>query len=105
MTGAIWYGVGVQQLPISKETPVLPYSATSDDAFPPATSLPLQAAFDGGRLTSDGGLPWLAQADTALGLCALIAACIPERRKRPGQHALDTLVRQRIFRLRLRGPG
>src|ERR687885_849682 len=82
-----------------KETPVMPYSATSDYAFPTATALPLQAAFDGGRLTSDGGLPWLAQADTALGLCALIAACSPEWRKRPGQHALDTLVRQRIFQI------
>src|ERR687884_512852 len=46
-----------------KETPVMPYSATSDYAFLTATSLPLQAAFDGGRLTSDGGLPWLAEAD------------------------------------------
>jgi hypothetical protein len=26
--------------------------------------MPLLAAFDGGRLTSDGGLPWLAEADT-----------------------------------------
>jgi hypothetical protein len=59
----------------------------------------LHAAFDGGRLTSDGGLPWLAQADTALGLCALIAACVPEWRKRPGQHARDTLVRQRILQI------
>ncbi len=75
------------------------YSATSGYAFPTPTSLPLQAAFDGGRLTSDGGLPWLAQADTALGLCALIASCVPEWRKRTGQHALDTLVRQRVFQI------
>jgi hypothetical protein len=59
----------------------------------------LQAAFDGGRLTSDGGLPWLAQADTALGLCALIASYVPEWRTRTGQHALETLVRQRIFQI------
>ena len=36
-------------------------SATPGYTFPTPTPLPLQAAFDGGRLTSDGGLPWLAQ--------------------------------------------
>ncbi len=75
------------------------HSATSGFTFPTPTSLPLQAAFDGGRLTSDGGLPWLAEADTALGLCALIAACVPEWRKRTSQHSLETLVRQRIFQI------
>jgi hypothetical protein len=66
-------------------------------AFATPTPLPLQAAFDGGRLTSDGGLPWLAEADTALGLCALITSFVPEWRKRTGQHSLETLVRQRVF--------
>ncbi len=78
---------------------MLHYSATSGYTFPTPTALPLQAAFDGGRLTSDGGLPWLAQADTALGLCALIASFVPEWRKRTGQHSLETLVRQRIFQI------
>jgi hypothetical protein len=59
----------------------------------------LQAAFDGGRLTSDGGLPWLAEADNALGLCALIARFVPEWRTRTGQHSLETLVRQRVFQI------
>jgi hypothetical protein len=74
-------------------------SATSGYTFATATPLPLQAAFDGGRLTSDGGLPWLAEAETALGLSALVAAYVPEWRKRTGQHALETLVRQRIFQI------
>ena len=74
-------------------------SATADYTVANATPLPLRAAFDGGRLTSDGGLPWLAEADSALGLCALIASCVPEWRKRPGQHALETLVRQRVFQI------
>ena len=43
-------------------------SATSRYPFATPTALPLEAAFDGGRLTSDGGLPWLAEADAALGL-------------------------------------
>src|SRR5918912_1745896 len=81
------------------ETPAMRNSATSGATFPTSTALPLQAAFDGGRLTSDGGLPWLAEADNALGLCALIAAFVPEWRTRRGQHALDTLVRQRVFQI------
>src|ERR671939_1524428 len=83
----------------TKETPAMPNSATTGFMFPTPTALPLQAAFDGGRLTSDGGLPWLAQADAALGLCALIAAFVPEWRTRSGQHSLETLVRQRIFQI------
>jgi hypothetical protein len=73
--------------------------ATPSYAFATPTALPLQVAFDGGRLTSDGGLPWLAEADTALGLCTLIAAFVPEWRKRTGQHTLETLVRQRVFQI------
>ncbi|MDQ5853131.1 MAG: transposase, partial [Chloroflexota bacterium] len=73
--------------------------ATPSYAFATPTLLPVQAAFDGGRLTSDSGLPWLAEADQALGLCALIAAFVPEWRKRTGQHSLETLVRQRVFQI------
>ena len=83
----------------SQETPVLPDCATSSYAFATTTALPLHAAFDGGRVTSDGGLPWLAEADTALGLCARIARFVPEWRTRTGQHALETLVRQRVFQI------
>ena len=77
---------------------MLTNSATPTYSFA-TTPLPLQAAFDGGRLTSDGGLPWLDQADSATGLCALIASFVPEWRTRRGQHALETLVRQRIFQI------
>jgi Transposase DDE domain group 1 len=74
-------------------------SATRPYQFPTPTGMPLEAAFDAGRLTSDGGLPWLAQADQALGLCAALAACIPEWRRGPVRHALETLVRQRIYQI------
>src|SRR3712207_7519154 len=83
----------------NQATPVSLDCATPLFAFATPTALPLQAAFDGGRLTSDGGLPWLAEADTALGLCALIASFVPEWRKRTGQHTLETLVRQRVFQI------
>src|ERR671933_709307 len=83
----------------NQETPVLLDCATLSDAFATPTALPLQAAFDGGRLTSDGGLPWLAEADAALGVCAAFAALVPEWRRGRVRHSLETLVRQRVFQL------
>jgi hypothetical protein len=68
-------------------------------AFRTRAGVPLVAAFDGGRLTSDGGLPWLAEADAALDLCATLARQIPEWRRRAVVHSLETLVRQRIFQI------
>jgi hypothetical protein len=61
--------------------------------------LPLEAGFDGGRVTSDGGLPWLDQADTALGLCAALATQLRDWRRGPVRHSLPTLVRQRVFQM------
>lgn len=66
--------------------------------FSTGTGLPLTAAFDGGRLTSDGGLPWLAEADAALGLCAALAACLPPRQRGGGQPLVQQL-RQRVFQI------
>lgn len=60
---------------------------------------PLKARFDGPHLTSDGGLCWLSEADAALGLCAGLAQHIPEWRQGRVRHALETLVRQRIFQI------
>jgi hypothetical protein len=72
-------------------TPVYPFSG--------AAPLPLEARFDGGRLTSDGGLPWLEAAEAALGLCGAFAAAIPDWRRRPVRHTRETLVRQRVFQI------
>ncbi len=74
-------------------------SATSTFTFATQTPLPLNATFDGGRLTSDGGLPWLAQADEDLGLSATFARLIPEWRHGPVRRSLQTLVRQRVFQI------
>jgi hypothetical protein len=74
-------------------------SATPCFRFPVPAPLPLVASFDGGRLTSDGGLPWLAQADSALALCATFAAVIPDWRRGPVRHSLETLIRQRVFQI------
>ncbi len=67
--------------------------------FTTRVGMPLIAAFDGGRLTSDGGLPWLVEADRALDLCAALARCIPEWRRGPVVHSLEMLVRQRVLQI------
>ncbi len=74
-------------------------SATGALRFPVSMTIPLEVDFLGGRLTSDGGLAWIAQADDALGLTTALAAVIPEWRTRRGQHALPTLLSQRIYQI------
>jgi Transposase DDE domain group 1 len=60
---------------------------------------PQHVPFDAGRLTSDGGLAWIAQADAVLGLCAALAGPIRDWRRGPVRHELVTLVRQRVFQI------
>jgi hypothetical protein len=55
--------------------------------------------FDGGTVTSDGGLPWIVEAETALGVCAAVAGCVPEWRRGGVRHSLERLVRQRVFQI------
>jgi hypothetical protein len=74
-------------------------SATVAHTFATPCALALEATFDGGRLTSDGGLPWLAEADQALGLAAALAGCIPDWRRAHIRHSLEALVRQRLFQI------
>lgn len=74
-------------------------SATPSVTFATDTPLALEAAFDGGRLTSDGGLPWLAEAEAALGLLSAFAEIIPDWRKGPVRHSLQALIRQRVFQI------
>jgi hypothetical protein len=74
-------------------------SATASIPFAAPLPVPLEARFDAGQLTSDGGLPWLAEADTVLDLCAALAAEIPEWRRGSVRHSRETLVRQRVFQI------
>jgi hypothetical protein len=80
---------------------LMPYDATRSSTFATRASVPLEVTFDGGVLTSDGGLPWLGEADRQLGLCAAFAACLKDWRKDPSRvrHTLENLVRQRVFQL------
>jgi Transposase DDE domain group 1 len=73
--------------------------ATHSMHFETHSSLALEAAFDGGRITSDGGLVWLAEMDSEMSLCEAVAKHVPEWRKRRGRHCLLSLVRQRVFQI------
>jgi hypothetical protein len=59
--------------------------------------LALEAAFDGGRLTSDAGSSWLVRMDSEMGLCRVVSECVPEWRTRRGRHSLVALVKQRVL--------
>jgi hypothetical protein len=81
-----------------EEVPRMSQSATAPLVFAPPAALPLAVDFHGGRLTSDGGWPWVAEADQALDLCAALAAVIPDRR-RGGRHTGLDLLRQRLYQI------
>lgn len=74
-------------------------SAIPSFTFQTLAPLALEAAFDGGRLTSDGGLPWLAHADAEIGVCAAIAACVPDWRRAARLHPLAALICQRVYQI------
>jgi hypothetical protein len=74
-------------------------SATAALVFAPPIAVPLAVDFQGGRLTSDGGWSWVAEADAVLGLCAALAGALPDHRRRRGRHALVDLLRQRIYQI------
>src|SRR5262249_11597726 len=81
--------------------------STSAVRFATAAGVPLVAAFDGGRLTSDGGLPWLAEAGTALGVGEGAAARLRGWGRGPVPPSPATPMRQRVFQIALGdgGPG
>ncbi len=74
-------------------------SATASLGFAPPVPLPLAVDFRGGRLTSDGGWSWVAEADAALGLTAALAAVLPDHRRRRGRHTRLELLRQRLYQI------
>lgn len=75
--------------------------ATETHSFATSTDRPLDVTFDGGRMTSDGGLPWLIEAETELGICKAFAECLTDWRKNAtrARHSLEMLVRQRVLQM------
>jgi hypothetical protein len=66
--------------------------------FPSVCGKSITAAFDGGRLTSDGGVMLLALAERRLGIAERLARCFPDRRD-PARitHTLADMIRARVF--------
>ena len=71
---------------------ILPFS------FPSVHTKKITAAFDGGRLTSNGGVMLLAMAERRLGLADNLARVFPDRRN-PTRvvHSLVDMFRARMF--------
>lgn len=62
----------------------------------------VQAAFDGGHISSDGGAVLLREVDRRLGLSERLAGCFSDGRKADAvEHSVLDLVRQRVFALAL----
>lgn len=79
-------------------TPAMKDVISTSFRFPAVGGKKITAAFDGGRLTSDGGVLLLAQAERAMGLCRRLASCIADPRD-PTRviHRLDDILRARVF--------
>ena len=67
-------------------------------AFPAIEGKKVTAAFDGGRLSSDGGVMLLSMAERRLGVAQRLARCIPDRRD-PSRiaHTIADMIRARVF--------
>ena len=60
----------------------------------------IRGGFDGGDISSDGGVILVAAADQRLGLTAALAACIPDPRAASQvRHQLATLLGQRVYQI------
>ena len=71
-------------------------------AFPPCQRRRVEAQFDGGDITSDGGVLLLQQIDQRLGLSRAIAGAVEDSRRQAScQHDLLSLLRQRLYGLAL----
>jgi hypothetical protein len=72
--------------------------STPNFLFPAICRKKVTAAFDGGRLTSDGGVLLLAQAERGLGLATALARCIADRRDQSRViHDVDDILRARML--------
>ena len=79
-------------MPATDDDTVLPFS------LPNFCGKKVTAAFDGGTISSDGGVFLLAGADKRLGLIDMLASAFPDRRD-PSQirHSIADILRERIF--------
>ena len=68
--------------------------------FAPISGKRVEAKFDGGNVTSDAGVLFLRAVEKGIGLMGRLAAAIHDRRDpRYVDHALEDLLRQRVFQI------
>lgn len=79
-------------------TPAKSEDSAARFQFPAVARKKVTAAFDGGRITSDGGVLLLAQAERRMGICERIAACIADPRD-PSRvvHTAADILRARVL--------
>jgi Transposase DDE domain group 1 len=79
-------------MPTTDDDTLLPFSV------PSICQKKVTAAFDGGRISSDGGVLLLAGADKRLGLIDTLAAIIPDPRAEAQiTHTMSDILRARVF--------
>src|SRR5271166_6079743 len=79
-------------------TPAMDEATQLCFGFPAVGRKKVTAAFDGGRITSDGGVMLLARADAKLGLCARLAGALFDKRDQDRiAHSLALIMQARVF--------
>ena len=76
--------------------------SSDQPSFPPCRGRRVEAGFDGGAVTSNGGALLLRAADRRLGLTAAVARRLGDPRQRGKlRHGVADLLRQRVFGIAL----
>jgi hypothetical protein len=84
--------------PIEERQTVMDEDIALPFDLPAVARKKVSAAFDGGRITSDGGVMLLAQAERRLGVAERLAAVMPDGRDASRViHLLPDILRARIF--------
>jgi hypothetical protein len=77
-------------------------SSPNDFHFQTPSALPIQAAFDGGHITTDGGALLLAEVERHTGILAQLAACFTDHRDPDAvEHTVPHLIAQRVYGIAL----
>jgi hypothetical protein len=87
-----------------KSKKVLPVTECTQESFdfPVVKRRKVEANFEGGDITSDGGVLLLRQVDQQLGLTKAVAKVLEDdRRQASCQHDAQSLIRQRVYALAL----
>ena len=91
-------GCETQIQPRSETTPVKVESTPPLAGLSPASGKPIIARFDGGQLSSDGGLLALREVERRLGIAGRLAACIDDpRAPERVRHGVADILRFRML--------